>query len=201
MKTIKIYMAARIFNQAELYHIGEFTAMLKDYAEQKNELSIKFFIPCMDSEEKDLISKYSHQMDVLYSKIAEEDYAQLDSSDITIALCDGVDVDSGVAVEVAHELSKNKPVITVITDFRYPNMLINPMFYHPKDKDNKHTVAVSTLDIMEKAFEGWKINKAEGYSVTDNPDFNVENYNKRIKSAYTSLVISKVYDTIVKIFI
>jgi nucleoside 2-deoxyribosyltransferase len=42
----------------------------------------------------------------------------LNSSDIVVAVLDGVDVDSGTAWEIGYAYAKGKPVIGLRTDFR-----------------------------------------------------------------------------------
>jgi nucleoside 2-deoxyribosyltransferase len=42
----------------------------------------------------------------------------VDSSDIVVAVLDGVDVDSGTAWEIGYAYAKGKPVVGLRTDFR-----------------------------------------------------------------------------------
>ena len=200
MKKIKIYLASRIFNQAELEHCVYFTAMLKDYAKQNGKLDLKFFIPGIDTHELEMIAKFSNKND-LFREIADKDFKTLDQCDMLIAMCDGVDVDSGVAAEIGYFLWKKKqPVIKVLTDFRNGDM-VNPMLYDPELRHKENDVFVNTLSIFEKAFKDWKINFDEDYSVTDNPDYSFETVSKKIKESYTSLLIEKVYQKLEKIWL
>ena len=42
----------------------------------------------------------------------------MNSSDIVVAVLDGVDVDSGTAWEIGYAYSREKPIIGIRTDFR-----------------------------------------------------------------------------------
>lgn len=103
-KKKKIYLAGPLFTHAEL----EYNCKLKDML-LKNEFSV--FLPQEDAE--DTTSERENQ-EAIFNKCMEG----INSSELVVAILDGVDVDSGTAWEIGYAYAKGKPVIGLRTDFR-----------------------------------------------------------------------------------
>ena len=63
------------------------------------------------------------------------DTAQLDSSDMVVAVLNGPDVDGGTSWEIGYAFSKGKKIIGYCDDTRIyaPELQINPMIFHCLD--------------------------------------------------------------------
>jgi nucleoside 2-deoxyribosyltransferase len=116
MNKKKIYLAGPLFTHAEL----EYNRKIKDLLIKK-EFSV--FLPQEDAE--DTIDKREKQNSkCIFEKCVEG----VDSSDIVVAVLDGVDVDSGTAWEIGYAYAKGKPIIGLRTDFRsLSNGIVNLM--------------------------------------------------------------------------
>jgi len=99
-----VYLAAPLFSDAE----REFNCRLRDEIEKTG---MDVFLPQEDSNNVKDIKDRQH---IIFS----ENLSAIDSSDIMVAVLDGVDVDSGTAWEVGYAYSKGKPVFGLRTDFR-----------------------------------------------------------------------------------
>lgn len=115
-KKKKIYFAGPLFTHAEL----EYNRKIKDLLVKK-EFSV--FLPQEDAEDTtDEREKQSQEH--IFKKCVEG----VDSSDILVAVLDGIDVDSGTAWEIGYAYSKGKPIIGLRTDFRsLSNGIVNLM--------------------------------------------------------------------------
>lgn len=111
-----IYLAGPLFTHAEL----EFNRRLKDMFLKK---SFSVFLPQEDAE--DAASERERQnQECIFQKCVEG----VDSSDIVVAVLDGVDVDSGTAWEIGYAYARGKPVIGLRTDFRaFSDGIVNLM--------------------------------------------------------------------------
>jgi nucleoside 2-deoxyribosyltransferase len=102
----KIYLASPLFTHAEL----EYNCKLRDMLLKKG---FSVFLPQEDSE--DAASEREKQnQECIFQKCVEG----VDSSDIVVAVLDGVDVDSGTAWEIGYAYASEKTVIGLRTDFR-----------------------------------------------------------------------------------
>ena len=101
-----IYLAGPLFTHAEL----EYNRKLKDML-LNNGFSV--FLPQEDAEDAAQDRERQNQ-ECIFRKCVEG----VDTSDLVVAILDGVDVDSGTAWEIGYAYAKGKPVIGLRTDFR-----------------------------------------------------------------------------------
>ncbi|TKI70719.1 nucleoside 2-deoxyribosyltransferase [Lysinibacillus mangiferihumi] len=73
---------------------------------------IELYVP----QENDAINDKASYADSL--AIAEADLAMLQTSDVLVAVLDGVEIDSGVAAEIGAFSILNRPIVGVFTDVR-----------------------------------------------------------------------------------
>ncbi|RPJ79144.1 MAG: nucleoside 2-deoxyribosyltransferase [Alphaproteobacteria bacterium] len=101
-----IYLAGPLFTHAEL----DYNCKLKDML-----LKIGFpvFLPQEDAEDA-IVEREKQNQECIFKKCVRG----VDSSDIVVAVLDGVDVDSGTAWEIGYAYAKEKPIIGLRTDFR-----------------------------------------------------------------------------------
>ncbi len=105
-KNKTIYIAAPLFTHAEL----EYNRKLKDML-LNNGFSV--FLPQEDAEDAAQERERQNQ-EYIFMRCVEG----VDTSDLVVAVLDGVDVDSGTAWEAGYAYAKGKPVIGLRTDFR-----------------------------------------------------------------------------------
>ena len=101
-----IYLAGPLFTHAEL----EYNRKLKDMLIKKD---FSVFLPQEDAEDAAHEREGGNQ-ECIFRKCVEG----IDSSDIVVAVLDGIDVDSGTAWEIGYAYAQKKPVIGLRTDFR-----------------------------------------------------------------------------------
>ncbi|MDD4249377.1 MAG: nucleoside 2-deoxyribosyltransferase [Methanosarcina sp.] len=101
-----IYLAGPLFTHAEL----EYNRKLKDML-LNNGFSV--FLPQEDAEDA-AQERERQSQECIFRKCVEG----VDTSDLVVAILDGVDVDSGTAWEIGYAYAKGKPVIGLRTDFR-----------------------------------------------------------------------------------
>jgi nucleoside 2-deoxyribosyltransferase len=101
-----IYLAGPLFTHAEL----EYNCKLKDMLLK---LGFSVFLPQEDAEDAE-IEREKQNQEYIFKKCVKG----VDSSDIIVAVLDGIDVDSGTAWEIGYAYAKEKPVIGLRTDFR-----------------------------------------------------------------------------------
>ncbi len=112
----KIYLAGPLFTHAEL----EYNLKIKDLLVKKK---ILVFLPQEDAEDT-TSERESQNQECIFKKCVEG----VDSSDIVVAVLDGVDVDSGTAWEIGYAYAKGKPIVGLRTDFRsLSNGIVNLM--------------------------------------------------------------------------
>ncbi len=102
----RIYLAGPLFSHAEL----EYNRKLRDLLLNKD---FSVFLPQEDAEDT-TDEREKQNQECIFKKCVES----VDSSDIVVAVLDGVDVDSGTAWEIGYAYAKEKPVIGLRTDFR-----------------------------------------------------------------------------------
>lgn len=102
----RIYLAGPLFSHAEL----EYNRKLRDLLLNKD---FSVFLPQEDAEDT-TDEREKQNQECIFKKCVES----IDSSDIVVAVLDGVDVDSGTAWEIGYAYAKEKPVIGLRTDFR-----------------------------------------------------------------------------------
>jgi nucleoside 2-deoxyribosyltransferase len=101
-----IYLAGPLFTHAEL----EYNRKLKDTMIRKG---FSVFLPQEDAEDA-VEEREKQNQEHIFKKCLEG----VDSSDMVVAVLDGVDVDSGTAWEIGYAYARGKPVIGLRTDFR-----------------------------------------------------------------------------------
>lgn len=101
-----IYLAGPLFTHAEL----EYNLKLKDMLLNDG---FSVFLPQEDAEDAAQERERQNQ-ECIFRKCVEG----VDTSDLVVAILDGVDVDSGTAWEIGYAYAKGKPVIGLRTDFR-----------------------------------------------------------------------------------
>lgn len=105
-RTKTVYLAGPLFTHAEL----EYNRKLRDNLLKKGLL---VFLPQEDAED-DATTHDKQSQESIFKRCV----MGVDSSDIVIAVLDGVDVDSGTAWEIGYAYARGKPVIGLRTDFR-----------------------------------------------------------------------------------
>ncbi|MGB9928114.1 MAG: nucleoside 2-deoxyribosyltransferase [Methanosarcina sp.] len=101
-----IYLASPLFSHAEV----EYNRMLRDLFLKKG---FSVFLPQEDAEDSTVEREKQNQETIFKACVTG-----INSSDIIVAVLDGVDVDSGTAWEIGYAYAKGKPVIGLRTDFR-----------------------------------------------------------------------------------
>jgi nucleoside 2-deoxyribosyltransferase len=101
-----VYLAGPLFTHAEL----KYNLELKDMMIKKG---FSVFLPQVDAEDA-AAEREKQNQEYIFKKCLEG----LNSSDIVVAVLDGVDVDSGTAWEIGYAHAREKPVIGLRTDFR-----------------------------------------------------------------------------------
>lgn len=101
-----IYLAGPLFTHAEL----EYNLALKNMMSKKG---FTVFLPQEDAEDA-VAEREKQNQELIFKKCLEG----VNTSDIVVAVLDGVDVDSGTAWEIGYAYARGKPVIGLRTDFR-----------------------------------------------------------------------------------
>lgn len=101
-----VYLAGPLFTHAEL----KYNLELKETLMKKG---FSVFLPQIDAEDATAEREKQNQ-ECIFKKCLEG----VNSSDIVVAVLDGVDVDSGTAWELGYAYSRGKLIIGLRTDFR-----------------------------------------------------------------------------------
>lgn len=104
---MKAYLANGLFSMADRLFNNIIAEEIR-----KEIKGIDLYVP----QENDAINNKSSYADSI--AIAEADMNKLESSDILIAVIDGVEIDSGVAAEIGAFYMMNKPIFALYTDVR-----------------------------------------------------------------------------------
>ena len=120
----KVYIAGPLFNQHERQY-------LEDIAKHLESNGLECFLPHRDLkgvEESEL--KTTEMSQETKDKIFSIDLNALKSSDITVALITGWDIDSGTSAEIGYTYANNKPIIAVdASERRFRNLFVEGMIY------------------------------------------------------------------------
>tara|TARA_B100000287_G_scaffold306713_1_gene289837 strand:- start:275 stop:700 length:426 start_codon:yes stop_codon:yes gene_type:complete len=120
----KVYIAGPLFNQHERQY-------LEDIAKHLESNGLECFLPHRDLkgvEESEL--KTTEMSQETKDKIFNIDLNALRSSDITVALITGWDIDSGTSAEIGYTYANNKPIIAVdASERRFRNLFVEGMIY------------------------------------------------------------------------
>lgn len=98
-----VYLAAPLFSEAE----RDFNRKLRDGIKNAG---FAVFLPQEDSNNV----RTENRQEIIFNKNRNA----IESSDIIVAVVDGIDIDSGTAWEIGYAFAKGKPVIGLRTDFR-----------------------------------------------------------------------------------
>jgi len=101
---MKVFLAAPLFSESE----REFNSKI---AKKLRNSGFEVWL----AQESPFIKEGSHEEK---KRIYEEDISALETSDVVLAILDGVDVDAGVAFEVGYAKALGKPIIGLKTDYR-----------------------------------------------------------------------------------
>ena len=115
-----IYLATSLFTAAE----QAFSAAL---AAEIEALGYKVYYPWRDAGEESLIAAWGEDWPRLNAEIARRNLSAIDSCAAVVAVVEGADVDSGVAMEIGYARALGKPVKLLRTDFRTQGPRIGPV--------------------------------------------------------------------------
>ena len=101
---MKVFLASPLFNESERQFNSQIAKTLRE-----NGFEVWL------AQEAMLMNTESHRDE---ETIYKYDIGALETSDIVLAILDGIDVDSGVAFEMGYAKALNKPVIGLKTDYR-----------------------------------------------------------------------------------
>lgn len=99
-----VYLAAPLFSEAE----RDFNRRLRD---EIKGTGFNVFLPQEDSNN---VKGEKNRQKIIFNKNTDA----IESSDIIVAVIDGIDVDSGTSWEIGYAFAKGKPIIGLRTDFR-----------------------------------------------------------------------------------
>ena len=126
---MKVYLANGLFSIGDRYVNELIATKVREAVED-----IDLYVP----QENDAINDKSAYADSL--AIAEADLANLQASDVLIAVIDGVEIDSGVAAEIGVFSTYNRPIIALFSDVRQ------------QGRDNNQKIEALITDGVENQF-------------------------------------------------
>ena len=101
---MKVFLASPLFNESERQFNSQIAKTLRENGFEVWLAQEAMLMNTESHRDKETIYKY--------------DIRALETSDIVLAILDGIDVDSGVAFEMGYAKALNKPVIGLKTDYR-----------------------------------------------------------------------------------
>ena len=120
--TKKIYIAGPLFNTHEKGYLEKIAIEL-----ESNEFNC--FLPHRD--QKDVTEEELKQLNMSNAtkeKIFNNDLNALKTSDLTVALLTGQDIDSGTAAEIGFSYANKKPIIAITaSERRFRNLFVEGM--------------------------------------------------------------------------
>jgi len=126
---MKAYLANGLFSLGDRFVNEQLAAAIREAVP-----GIALYVP----QENEAINDKSAYADSL--AIAQADLEMLQSSDVLIAVLDGVEIDSGVAAEIGAFSMLNRPIIGVLTDVRQ------------QGRDNMQKIEALIRDGLENQF-------------------------------------------------
>ena len=126
---MKVYVANGLFSIGDRYVNELIATEVRKVVEH-----IDLYVP----QENDEINDKSAYADSL--AIAEADLANLQASDVLVAIIDGVEIDSGVAAEIGVFSTYNRPIIALFSDIRQ------------QGRDNTQKIEALIADGVENQF-------------------------------------------------
>ena len=131
--TKKIYIAGPLFNTHEKRYLEKIALELESN-------DFECFLPHRD--QKGVTEEELNQLDMSKAtkeKIFNNDLNALETSDLTVALLTGQDIDSGTAAEIGFSYANKKPVVAITaSERRFRNLFVEGMI-------NKTIVEIDTL--------------------------------------------------------
>ena len=140
--TKKIYIAGPLFNTHEKGYLEKIAIEL-----ESNEFEC--FLPHRD--QKDVTEEelqQLHMSNATKEKIFNNDLNALKTSDLTVALLTGQDIDSGTAAEIGFSYANKKPIIAITaSERRFRNLFVEGMIDKTIDEINLLIDTIKSLDI------------------------------------------------------
>ena len=139
--TKKIYIAGPLFNTHEKGYLEKIAIEL-----ESNEFEC--FLPHRD--QKDVTEEELKQLNMSNAtkeKIFNNDLNALKTSDLTVALLTGQDIDSGTAAEIGFSYANKKPIIAITaSERRFRNLFVEGMFDKTIDEIDILVDTIKSLD-------------------------------------------------------
>ena len=140
--TKKIYIAGPLFNTHEKGYLEKIAIEL-----ESNEFEC--FLPHRD--QKDVTEEELKQLNMSNAtkeKIFNNDLNALETSDLTVALLTGQDIDSGTAAEIGFSYANKKPIIAITaSERRFRNLFVEGMIDKTIDEIDILVDTIKSLDI------------------------------------------------------
>lgn len=140
--TKKIYIAGPLFNTHEKGYLEKIAIEL-----ESNEFEC--FLPHRD--QKDVTEEELKQLNMSNAtkeKIFNNDLNALKTSDLTVALLTGQDIDSGTAAEIGFSYANKKPIIAITaSERRFRNLFVEGMIDKTIDEMDILVDTIKSLDI------------------------------------------------------
>ncbi len=140
--TKKIYIAGPLFNTHEKGYLEKIAIEL-----ESNEFEC--FLPHRD--QKDVTEEELKQLNMSNAtkeKIFNNDLNALKTSDLTVALLTGQDIDSGTAAEIGFSYANKKPIIAITaSERRSRNLFVEGMIDKTIDEIDILVDTIKSLDI------------------------------------------------------
>ena len=140
--TKKIYIAGPLFNTHEKGYLEKIAIEL-----ESNEFNC--FLPHRD--QKDVTEEELKQLNMSNAtkeKIFNNDLNALKTSDLTVALLTGQDIDSGTAAEIGFSYANKKPIIAITaSERRFRNLFVEGMIDKTIDEIDILVDTIKSLDI------------------------------------------------------
>ena len=140
--TKKIYIAGPLFNTHEKGYLEKIAIEL-----ESNEFEC--FLPHRDQKgvtEEEL--KELDMSDATKEKIFNNDLDALKTSDLTVALLTGQDIDSGTAAEIGFSYANKKPIVAITaSERRFRNLFVEGMIDKAIDEIDTLVDTIKSLEI------------------------------------------------------
>ena len=140
--TKKIYIAGPLFNTHEKGYLEKIAIELESN-------DFECFLPHRDQKgltEEEL--KELDMSDATKEKIFNNDLDALKTSDLTVALLTGQDIDSGTAAEIGFSYANKKPIVAITaSERRFRNLFVEGMIDKTIDEIDTLVDTVKSLEI------------------------------------------------------
>ena len=140
--TKKIYIAGPLFNTHEKGYLEKIAIELESN-------DFECFLPHRD--QKDLTEEELKELDMsdaTKEKIFNNDLDALKTSDLTVALLTGQDIDSGTAAEIGFSYANKKPIVAITaSERRFRNLFVEGMIDKTIDEIDTLVDTIKSLEI------------------------------------------------------